>query len=113
MSVCAVLMTLGSTGTPLTHVWTKMGTMVAYTGEMKFKREGMMEHGFKHALKIAFTDEGATLVCASCTCPGMPTQLLLADEGKNVVFLRLTGDAVAVNGNNLLHLSPTLQSRRG
>ncbi|MCO5560426.1 hypothetical protein L7F22_014041 [Adiantum nelumboides] len=101
----------GSTGAPLTQVWTKMGTMVAYTGEMKFEREGMMEHGFKHAFKKAFTDEGATLVRASCTRPGMPVQLLLADEGKSVVLLRLTGDAVVVNGNDLLAFEPNIKHK--
>ncbi|MCO5608149.1 hypothetical protein L7F22_062355 [Adiantum nelumboides] len=112
MSVCAVLLILGSTDTLLTQVWTKMGTMVAYTGEMKFEWEGMMEHGFKHALKKAFTDEGATLVHASYTRPGMPAQLLLADEGNNVVLLRLTGDAVVVNGNDLLAFEPNIAEQK-
>jgi len=26
-------------------VWTKMGSMVAYLGDIKFTREGVMEHG--------------------------------------------------------------------
>lgn len=102
----------GSTGAPLAQVWTKMGSMVAYTGEMKFEREGMMEHGLKHAFKKALTDEGATLVRASCARPGVaPAQLLLADEGKSVVLLRLVGDAVVVNGNDLLAFEPNIKHK--
>jgi hypothetical protein len=26
-------------------IWTKMGSMVAYTGNIKFTREGILEHG--------------------------------------------------------------------
>ncbi|MCD4814821.1 MAG: AIM24 family protein, partial [Methanosarcinales archaeon] len=39
-------------------VWTKMGSMVAYLGDIKFTREGVMEHGIGKMLKKAVTGEG-------------------------------------------------------
>lgn len=96
-------------GSPM--VWMKMGTMVAYTGEVKFEREGRLEHGLKHAMKKAFTDEGAELVRAMCAKSGAPAQLFLADEGKSVLLLRLTGDAIVVNGNDLLAFEPSIKHK--
>ena len=94
-------------GGPLHFVWIKMGTMVAYTGgEVKFEREGVLEHGFRHAMKKAFTSEGADLVRASSKS-GAPISLFLADQAKSVVLLRLVGDSVVVNGNDLLAFEPT------
>ena len=94
-------------GSPLNFVWIKMGTMVAYTGgEVKFEREGVLEHGFRHAMKKAFTSEGADLVRASSKS-GSPVSLFLADQGKSVILLRLDGDSIVVNGNDLLAFEPT------
>src|SRR5690606_36338775 len=42
-------------------VWTKTGSMVAYLGNIKFTREGILEHGIGTFLKKAFTGEGARL----------------------------------------------------
>lgn len=92
-------------------VYIKMGAMVAYTGEIKFEREGVLEHGFRHAMKKALTDEGADLVRASCGKSGASSQLFLADEGKAVLLLRLTGDAIVVNGNDLLAFEPSIKHK--
>lgn len=35
------------------QVWAKAGSMVAYHGEMKFVREGILEHGLGTAFKKA------------------------------------------------------------
>ena len=35
------------------QVWTKMGSMVAYRGDIKFTREGIFEHGVGKMLKRA------------------------------------------------------------
>ncbi|MCX6856973.1 MAG: hypothetical protein NTV80_18940 [Verrucomicrobia bacterium] len=43
------------------RVWTKMGTMIAYYGEVHFKREGAFENGLGHFLKKAVSSEGTTL----------------------------------------------------
>lgn len=47
------------------QVWSKAGSMVAYHGEMKFVREGILEHGLGTAFKKAFTGEGASLMKAN------------------------------------------------
>lgn len=78
-------------------VWSRMGSMVAYTGEIKFEREGVLEHGVGKLLKRAFSGEGAKLTKA--TGRG---QLYLADSGKKVSILNLQGETLFVNGNDLL-----------
>ena len=78
-------------------VWTKMGSMVAYLGSIKFTREGVFEHGVKRLLKRAVTGEGTTLTKAE----GQGT-LYLADYGKKISILNLQGDSICVNGNDLL-----------
>jgi uncharacterized protein (AIM24 family) len=45
-------------------VWTKMGSMIAYLGNIKFTREGMLEHGVTKLLKQAVTNEGLKLTKA-------------------------------------------------
>jgi uncharacterized protein (AIM24 family) len=42
-------------------VWTKMGSMVAYTGNIKFTREGVLEHGPGKLVKISLTREEVSL----------------------------------------------------
>ncbi|MHB1000330.1 MAG: AIM24 family protein [Armatimonadota bacterium] len=78
-------------------VWTKIGSMVAYTGNIKFEREGALEHGIGKFLKKQLTGEGTTLTKANGT-----GRLYLADYGKMITILRLTGDTINVNGNDLL-----------
>jgi uncharacterized protein (AIM24 family) len=78
-------------------VWTKMGSMVAYTGEIKFTREGIMEHGVGRLLKRAVSGEGTRLTKAEGT-----GRLYLADEGKKVSILNLQTETLYVNGNDLL-----------
>jgi len=48
-------------------IWTKMGSMVAYLGDIKFTREGVMEHGIGKMLKKAVTGEGVSLTKAEGT----------------------------------------------
>ncbi len=78
-------------------VWTKMGSMVAYHGDIKFTREGILEHGIGRMLKKSFTGEGVRLTKAE----GAGT-LYLADKGKKVSILKLEGESLFVNGNDLL-----------
>ncbi|MGB0372610.1 MAG: AIM24 family protein [Opitutales bacterium] len=78
-------------------VWTKMGSMVAYNGKIKFTREGIFEQGIGNLLKKAITAEGTQLTKAQGT--GV---LYLADEGKKVTILRLDNEAIFVNGNDVL-----------
>lgn len=77
--------------------WTKTGSMVAYLGQIRFTREGVLEHGVGTFLKKAFTGEGARLTKAEGR-----GKLYLADEGKKVTILQLTGQSLFVNGNDVL-----------
>ena len=78
-------------------VWTKMGSMVAYRGDIKFTREGILEHGMGKMLKRAVSGEGTRLTKAD----GSGT-LYLADEGKKISILDLAGETLFVNGNDIL-----------
>lgn len=95
-----------STGEMLSQVWTKMESMVAYKGDISFKREGVLDHGFANMLKKAVTDEGTVLTKA--TAKGR-AQLYLADNGKEITIFRLQGDSIVVNGNDVLALEPSVK----
>ena len=86
------------------RVWTKMGSMVAYKGDIKFRREGMLEHGLGRLLKKSFTGEGVRLTQAEGT-----GSLYLADMGKKVSILELQGESLFVNGNDLLAFEDGIQ----
>jgi uncharacterized protein (AIM24 family) len=85
-------------------VWAKLGSMIAYTGAVKFTREGIMEHGMGKMLKRALTGEGTTLMRVEGQ-----GRVYLADRGKRVQLLRLQGDTVCVNGNDLLAMEESLE----
>jgi uncharacterized protein (AIM24 family) len=78
-------------------IWTKMGSMVAYLGDIKFTREGVMEHGIGKMLKKAVTGEGVSLTKAEGT-----GKLYLADSGKKISVINLENQSIFVNGNDLL-----------
>ena len=85
-------------------VWTKMGSMIAYNGAIKFTREGMMEHGLGKFLKKAVTGEGVRLTKAEGN-----GSLYLADGGKKVSILNLNNESIVVNGNDLLAFEPDIE----
>lgn len=78
-------------------VWTKMGSMVAYRGAIKFTREKILEHGVGKLLKRAVSGEGTRLTKAV----GQGA-LYLADQGKKVSIIDLGGETLFVNGNDIL-----------
>ncbi|NOY41570.1 MAG: AIM24 family protein [Planctomycetes bacterium] len=78
-------------------VWTKMGSMVAYTGDIRFVREGILEHGVGKLLKRAVSGEGTRLSTAEGD-----GRLYLADNGKKVSILYLQDETIYVNGNDVL-----------
>lgn len=84
-------------------VWTKMGSMVAYRGNVKFTREGILEHGIGKLFKKALTGEGTMLTSAEGQ-----GKVYLADAGKKVTILHLENDAIFVNGNDLLAFEPAI-----
>ncbi|MGM0771397.1 MAG: AIM24 family protein [Halobacteriota archaeon] len=78
-------------------VWTKRGSMVAYQGDVKFTREGILEHGVGKMLKKKVTGEGVSLTKAEGR-----GKVYLADEGKKISIIKLDNEAIFVNGNDLL-----------
>ncbi|WP_261663745.1 AIM24 family protein [Deinococcus sp. Marseille-Q6407] len=79
------------------RIWSKLGAMVAYKGDLAFQREGMLAGGMMKALKRAVTSEMSPLtrIEGRGVC-------YLADQGKQITVLRLEGDSLNVNGNDLL-----------
>ena len=86
------------------RVWTKMGSMVAYTGQIKFVREGVLEHGLGKLLKRAVSGEGARLTKAEGK-----GNLFLADDGKKVSIINLRDETIFVNGNDVLAFQDGVQ----
>jgi len=77
--------------------WAKIGSMIAYTGKVRFTREGILEHGMGIALKKMMTGEGTSLM----KMEGQG-RVYLADKGKKVQVLQLQNETIFVNGNDLL-----------
>lgn len=84
--------------------WIKTGAMVAYRGNVKFTREGVLEHGVGKLLKRSFTGEGTKL-----TKMEGQGSVYLADAGKKIIILNLQNQAIHVNGNDLLAFEPSIQ----
>ena len=84
-------------------VWMKAGAMVAYVGQIKFTREGMLDKGLGTLLKRSITGEGAKLTKAEGQ-----GRLYLADSGKTIKILKLQGESIIVNGSDLLAFEPTI-----
>ena len=85
------------------QVWAKAGAMVSYRGNIKFEREGILEHGLGKMFKKALTGEGTALMKAN----GMG-KLYVADQGKKISILNLQGESIFVNGNDLLAFEPSI-----
>ena len=79
------------------RVWTKLGAAIAYRGDLKFVREGILEGGLMNALKKAATGEMTPLAKVEGT--GL---LYVADTAKEITVLRLNGESINVSGNDLL-----------
>lgn len=78
-------------------VWAKAGSMISYEGNIKFEREGMLEHGLGKFVKKAMSGEGAQLMKANGN-----GRLYVADRGKKITILDLEGESIFINGNDLL-----------
>ena len=78
-------------------MWSKLGAMVAYRGNLTFKREGMLEKGLGNALMKFVSGEMVPL--SKIEGQGI---CYLADNAKNITILRLQGETLSVNGNDLL-----------
>ena len=73
----------------------KIGSMVAYQGDVTFEHAGA--GGLGRMLKKAATGEGASLM--KVTGKG---EVFLADEAQEIHLIYLEGDEITVNGRNLL-----------
>ena len=78
-------------------VWTKKGSMICYRGDIRFVREGILEHGVGKLMKKFISGEGIQLTRAQGK-----GKVYLADGGKKVTVLHLTDDTLFVNGNDVL-----------
>jgi len=85
-------------------IWTKMGSMVSYRGNVKFTRERIMEQGIGNLLKKAVSGEGTRL-----TKVEGQGKVYLADSGKKITILSLAGESIFVNGNDLLAFEPSIR----
>jgi uncharacterized protein (AIM24 family) len=85
---------------------TKTGSMVAYHGEIKFTREGMLDQGVGNLLKRAVSGEGMRLTYADGR-----GKLYLADQGKQIIILNLRNESLVVNGNDVLAFEPSVQHK--
>ncbi|MFG0253889.1 MAG: AIM24 family protein, partial [Rhodopirellula sp. JB053] len=85
------------------EVWTKMGAMVAYTGDVRFEREGILSRGVGNLLKKAVSGEGTSLTKVSGR-----GSVFCADSGKKITILNLENQAICVNGNDLLAFETSL-----
>jgi uncharacterized protein (AIM24 family) len=88
------------------RVWAKAGSMVAYHGSAKFKREGVFEQGIGNLLKKAVSGEGTRLM----KIEGQG-RVYLADSGKRVTLLRLQGESIFVNGNDVLAFEDGIENK--
>src|SRR3954465_12390467 len=73
----------------------KLGSMVAYQGDVKFEHAG--SGGVKRMGKKAMTGEGAELMKISGS-----GEVFLADLAQEIQLVKLTDEAITVNGANLL-----------
>jgi len=85
------------------EIWIKMGAMIAYHGQIKFVREGLLDKGISKLIKRSVTGEGARLTKATGS-----GKMYLADSGKSIQILKLQGESLYVNGNDLLAFEPQI-----
>jgi len=79
------------------RAWARVGSMVAYTGDVEFEREGIFDQGISTFFKKQFTGEGAPLMKMDGT-----GHVYLADQKKKISAFHLGGASVSVNGRDLL-----------
>lgn len=87
-------------------VWAKAGAMVARKGGVKFTRQGIMEQGLGNLLKKMVSGEGMQLMKVEGE-----GRVYLADSGKKITLLRLAGEAIFVNGNDVLAIESGIDSK--
>ena len=86
-------------------LWSKIGAMVARTGDIKFTRQGLREQGLGTLFKKTFSGEGMTLMKIEGR-----GRVWLADAGKKIMLLRLQGESIVVNGNDVLAFEASVKN---
>jgi uncharacterized protein (AIM24 family) len=76
-------------------IQSKLGSMVAYQGDVTFEHAG--SGGMGRMLKKAMTGEGQSLMKVSGT-----GEVFLADSAQDIHLVHLDGEKITVNGPNLL-----------
>src|SRR5215217_7679698 len=76
-------------------VQAKLGSMVAYQGDVSFEHSG--SGGIGRMLKKAMSGEGTSLMRISGT-----GELFLADQAQEIHLIYLENDFITINGRNLL-----------
>jgi uncharacterized protein (AIM24 family) len=80
----------------------KVGSMIAYSGDLSFTGQASAEGGITGYIKEAVTDEGTPVMEVEGT-----GHVYLADAQKKVQVLELAdGDAITVNGEDVLAFEP-------
>lgn len=87
------------------RVMLKKGSMVAYEGQIKFEREGLLSQGLGKLFKKALTGEGSSMMYTEGT-----GRVYVADDAKHVHIIKLTDDTVYVNGNDVLAYEESVAS---
>lgn len=85
-------------------IWAKLGSMIGYSGRVKFERQKIMEGGLGKMFKKAFTGEANPLMKIEGR-----GRVYLADNGKKVHILNLKDEILFVNGNNVLAFDDTIK----
>lgn len=83
-------------------VQAKLGSMVAYQGDVKFEHAG--SGGVSKFMKKAMTGEGTKLMKASGT-----GEVFLADLAQEIQLLRLENESITANGANVLAIEDGIE----
>ena len=86
-------------------VMIKSGAMIAYDGNVKFEREGMLSKGVANLLKKAISSEGTTMMKAMGS-----GRIYVSDLAKKIRVLYLENESINVNGNDILAHEQSLKS---
>ncbi len=86
------------------RVWTKVGAMIGYLGNVTFTREGMLDHGVATLFKRVISGEGTSLMKVEGH-----GKVYLAEKGKKIRILELHDETIFVNGNDLLAMQDTIE----
>jgi len=84
-------------------VWAKWGAMVAYTGDVKFKKQSSLEGGISKFVMKKVSGESSKLMSAKGQ-----GHVYLADNGKKITILNMEGNRLYVNGNDILAFEETI-----